>query len=218
MFTSFYKKFLTITYICDVKQLHNKQKTIFDLLKENSLSPLSIKDLSIKSDIDSPGVLYYHLNQLEKKGYLKKNPNNSKDYIILETPEENIVYIGNYGKAQCGYRGNILDGTPVNHIPIATSLLRFSAKEAFIVEADGDSMMPKIIEGDIIIAKKQNIAENGDIIVCTYNNEVLIKKYIYTSNSISLVSLNQEKYHPIVVSEIDDFIISGVVKNILGYN
>nr|WP_262911071.1 S24 family peptidase [Tenacibaculum ovolyticum] len=187
-------------------------------MRINSSNPLTIKDLSVESDIDSPGVLYYHLNQLVKKGYLKKNPNNSKDYIVLDSPEENILYIGNYGKARCGHRGNILDGTPLNHIPIATSLLRFSAKEAFIVEADGDSMQPKIFEGDVIIAKKQNSADHGDLVVCSYNDEVLIKKYICQSNSISLVSLNQEKYHPIVVSIEDHFVISGIVKNILAYH
>lgn len=201
-----------------MKPLHHKQKRIFELLKTNSSNPLSIKDLSVESDIDSPGVLYYHLDQLEKKGYLKRNPNNSKDYFILESPEENIVYIGNFGKAKCGHRGNILDGNPLGHIPIASSLLRFPAKDAFIVEADGDSMKPRIFEGDIVIAKKQNIAEHGDIVVCNLNDEVLIKKYVYHRNSVSLVSFNQEKYHPIGVNSDDNFCISGVVKNILAYS
>lgn len=187
-------------------------------MKKNYSNPLTIKDLSAKCEIDSPGVLYYHLNQLEKKGYIKKNPNNSKDYIVLDSPEDNIIYVGNYGKAQCGYRGNILDENPISYIPIATSLLRFSAKDAFIVEANGDSMEPKIFEGDILIAKRQDGAENGDIVVCTHNNEVLIKKYIHKFNFVSLVSFNQENFPPIGISETDDFLISGVVKNILAYH
>ncbi len=201
-----------------MKPLHNKQKRLFELLKTNSSNPLSIKDLSAESGIDSPGVLYYHLDQLEKKGYLKRNPNNSKDYFVLESPEDNIVYIGNFGRAKCGYRGNILEGSPLSHIPIASSLLRFPAKDAFIVEADGDSMKPRIFEGDIVIVKKQNIADHGDIIVCSLNEEVLIKKYVYYRNSVSLVSFNQEEFHPISVTDQDNFCISGVVKNILAYN
>lgn len=200
-----------------MKSLHDKQKIIFELLKTNFSNPLTIKELSSKSDIDSPGVLYYHLAQLEKKGYLKRNPNNSKDYIVLDSPEKNVVYIGKYGKARCGPNGNILEGNPIDHIPIASNLLRFPSADAFIVEADGDSMEPKIFEGDIIIAKKQNIASHGDIVVCSLNEEVLIKKYIKIGNNISLISLNQEKYHPIGVSENDLFIISGLVKNILHY-
>lgn len=201
-----------------MKSLHPKQSKILELLKTNASNPLTIKDLSIAVDIDSPGVLYHHLAQLEKKGYLKKNPNNSKDYVVLDSPEANIVYIGKYGTATCGPSGKILDGNPIEHIPVASSLLRFPTSDAFIVEAIGDSMEPKIFEGDIIIAKKQNTAEHGDIIVCSLNEKVLIKKFVDVMNTVSLVSFNQESYHPIVVSDNDLFVISGVIKNILHYH
>ena len=201
-----------------MKSLHPKQSKILELLKVNSSSPLTMKDLSSEVDIDSPGVLYHHLKQLEKKGYLKRNPNNSKDYIVLDTPDNNIVYIGKYGDAQCGPNGLMLDGNTQEHIPIASSLLRFPSSEAFIVVAKGDSMEPKISAGDIIIAKKQNSAEHGDIVVCTLNGNVIVKKYVSLGNHLSLVSLNQEKYHPITIGTDVDFSIAGVVKNILSYN
>jgi repressor LexA len=201
-----------------MKPLHLTQSKILELLKVNSNNPLTMKDLSSAVDIDSPGVLYHHLRQLEKKGFLKRNPNNSKDYVVLDTPENNIVYIGKYGDAQCGPNGLMLDGNTQEHIPIASSLLRFPSSEAFIVEAKGDSMEPKITEGDIVIAKKQNSAEHGDIIVCSLDGHVIIKKFVKLGNHLSLVSLNQEKYHPIIVGDHNQFSIAGVVKNILSYN
>lgn len=201
-----------------MKPLHSKQKKIFELLKTNALNPLTIKELSAEADIGSPGVFYHHLSQLEKKGYLKRNPYNSKDYIVLDSPESNIVYIGQYGTATCGPKGNILDDNPIEHIPIASSLLRFPSSEAFIVEAKGNSMQPRICEGDIVIAKKQNIANHGDIIICSLNEAVLIKKFVHQNSIVSLVSFNQDLYHPIRVSEDDSFVISGVVKNILHYS
>ena len=154
-----------------MKALHSKQSEILELLKKNSDNPLTIKDLSHAVNIDSPGVLYHHLRQLEKKGYLKKNPHNSKDYVVLDSPEKSVVYIGKFGLAQCGPEGLLLDETPEEYIPIASSLLRFSAEEAFIVEAEGDSMEPKIHQGDIVIAKRQNVAESGDVIVCSLNEQ-----------------------------------------------
>lgn len=201
-----------------MKALHPKQSRILELLRDNASNPLTIKELSFAVDIDSPGVLYHHLAQLEKKGYLKRNPNNSKDYVVLDSPEANVVYIGKYGAATCGPSGNLLDGNPTEHIPIAASLLRFPASEAFIVEALGDSMEPKIFEGDIVIARKQNMADHGEVVVCSLNERVLIKRLVYVTNTISLVSLNQESYHPIGVSESDLFVISGVVKNVLHYH
>jgi repressor LexA len=201
-----------------MKALHSKQSEILKLLKKNSDNPLTIKDLSIAVNIDSPGVLYHHLRQLEKKGYLKKNPHNSKDYVVLDSPENSVVYIGKYGLAQCGPEGLILEETPEEYIPIASSLLRFPAEEAFIVEAEGDSMEPKIHQGDIVIAKRQNVAENGDIIVCSLNEQVKIKKIFRANGFTNLYSLNSQKHDPIPISEDDVFVIAGIVKNVLSYN
>ncbi|XOV67584.1 MAG: LexA family protein [Fluviicola sp.] len=200
-----------------MKALHPKQREVLQLLKENSDNPLTIKDLSAEVGIDSPGVLYYHLGQLEKKGYLKKNPRNSKDYIVLDSPEKSVVYIGKYGLAQCGPGGMLLENSPEEHVPIASSLLRFPANDAFIVEADGDSMEPKIHEGDIVIAKRQNVAESGDIVVCSLNEQVKIKKLIQSNGLVSLYSLNSQ-HDPIPVSQNDILVIAGVVKNVLSYN
>ena len=201
-----------------MRKLHEKQSQILELLRTNSDNPLSIKDLSKSVDIDSPGVLYHHLRQLEKKGYLKRNPQNSKDYIVLDTPEKSVVYIAKYGLAQCGPEGLMLDETPEEHIPIASSLFRFPASEAFIVEAEGDSMEPKIYSGDIVIAKRQNVPESGDIIVCAFNEQVKIKKFMRSNGHISLYSINNQKHDPILVSENDSFVTAGIVKNILSYN
>lgn len=199
-------------------RLHAKQSQILELLKDNRESPLTMKDLSHEVGIDSPGVLYHHLRQLEKKGYLKRNPNNSKDYVVLDKPEASVVYVGKYGDAQCGPEGIMLDESPEEYIPIASSLLRFPASEAFIVDAKGDSMEPKIYEGDVVIAKRQNSAENNDLVVCSYNEKVIIKKLILGTNGAGLYSLNSQKHPVISVNDDDSFFIAGVVKNILSYN
>lgn len=201
-----------------MKKLHPKQSEILELLKVNADNPLTIKKLSKDVGIESPGVLYYHLSQLERKGYLKRNPQNSKDYVILDSPEKTVVYIGKYGLAQCGPNGSILEDDPIEQIPIASRLLRFSSTDAFIVQARGDSMEPKIKDGDIIIAKKQKTAEHGDIVVCVFKQEALIKKISNINGNISLVSLNQDKYYPLMVTDENDFRVEGIVKNILNYS
>lgn len=201
-----------------MKKLHEKQNSILELLKEHRDNPLTIKSLSEQTGIDSPGVLYHHLEQLEKKGYIKRNPNNSKDYIVLDKPENTVVYIGKYGMAQCGPNGSILEDGPVEQVPIASNLIRFPSADAFIVEARGDSMEPRIKGGDIIIAKKQNTAEHGDIIICVYKTEALIKKFSNLNGNISLISLNHDKYYPLPVADEQELKIEGVVKNIMSYS
>ncbi|HRH03396.1 MAG TPA: S24 family peptidase [Bacteroidia bacterium] len=198
-----------------MKNLHDKQSQILKLLKKNIDDPLTLASLSEEVGITSPGVLYHHLRQLEKKGYLKRNPNNPKDYIVFGTPEKQVVYINKYGTAQCGPNGTILGGDPIDRIPIASSLLRFSSSEAFIVEAKGDSMEPKIKSGDIIIAKKQDYAESNDLVVCVYDERVLIKQYKLVEKRIVLNSLNQK--HKLIEVR-GELRIEGVVKNIIHYD
>lgn len=154
-------------------ELHPKQIKLLQILRKNIDMPLTMKDLSEEADISSPGVLYHHIKQLEKKGYLKRNPQNSRDYNILDSPEKQIVFINKYGTAQCGPDGSILSGNVIDRIPIASSLIRFPSSLAFIVEAKGDSMEPKISNRDIVIAKIQDNAESGDLVVCVYEKKCL---------------------------------------------
>lgn len=203
-----------------MKRLHPNQSKLLKALKGNLDNPLSISELGELIGISSKGVVHHHLLQLEKKGYIKRNPNNPRDYVVMDSPERAIVHINKYGVARCGPGGGILDGNPVGQIPVPTSLLRFPASEAFIVEAVGDSMEPRIYEGDIIIAQKQNSAEHGDIAVCVFSNEVLIKKILKTDGDVILYSLNQdkEKYPPRRVVHPEDLRVEGIVRNILHYS
>ena len=200
-----------------MNDLHPKQIKLLQLLKDNIDTPLTMSALSEEAEIYSPGVLYHHIRQLEKKGYLKRNRDNPKDYNILDSPEKSIVYINKYGLAQCGPNGSLLSGNVIDRIPIASSLLRFPASLAFIVEAKGDSMEPKITNGDIIIAKRQNIAEHGDLIVCIYNEKVLIKQFLHIAKRFVLNSLN-DKYKLIEVLPGNGLKIEGIVKNIIHYD
>ena len=200
-----------------MNDLHPRQIKLLKLLKDHIDSPLLMSELSRESEIYSPGVLYHHLRQLERKGYLKRNPDNPKDYNIMDSPEKAIVYINKYGMAQCGPDGILLSGNVIDRIPIASSLLRFPASLAFIVEARGDSMEPKITNGDVIIVKKQNFAESGDLIVCVHNEKVFLKQFLIVAKRVVLNSLNN-KYKLIEVFSGSDLRIEGVVKNILHYD
>ena len=200
-----------------MRKLHEKQRKLLELLKNNIDDPLTIRELADQLGENSPGVVHHHLVQLEKKGFLKRNQNNPKDYTLIESGEKLVVYVNKYGYAQCGPNGFLLDDNVVDRIPIASSLLKFNSSEAFIVEARGDSMEPKIYNGDIIIGKRQNSADHNDIVVCAYRGEVMVKQLKKDEKGVILYSLNSEKYNPRKV-EPEDLIIAGVVKNILHYD
>ena len=192
-----------------MKKLHSVQQKLIKILKKNITDPLTIRELQKELGASSPSVVHHHIQQLEKKGYLRRNPSNAMDYQVLaDSPEKKITYINLYGLAQCGPKGSILNGNPIDRIPIASQILGFSSLDAFMVKARGDSMSPKINNGDLVIAKKAKNAENGSTVVCINDGEALIKK-IQKGKETILVSSNPS-YEPFVAAK--DFRIEGIVK------
>lgn len=76
----------------------------------------------------------------------------------------------------------------------------------YVVRINGDSMLPLFEDNQIIFIRKTHEVRDGQIIVCTLNNETYVKKIMGNR----LVSLNK-KYDDIKINEYDDFSVVGVV-------
>jgi len=196
-----------------MSKLHPTQEKLMHLLEVTIDEPLTIRELQDRLGLSSPSLVQHHIQQLEKKGYLKRNPDNPQDYHLLKNPERPVVYLNLYGLAQCGPNGSILDGAVIDRIPISTKLLSFPSSEAFLVRARGDSMKPLIREGDIVIARKTNTADVGKLVVCVNNGEALIKRF-YRADDFVLLESENRKYNPLVASR-DDFRIDVEVKSVI---
>lgn len=67
----------------------------------------------------------------------------------------------------------------------------------FALQIKGDSMSPNLLEGDIVIVKRQNTVESGDIAIVLVNGaEATVKKVKINENGIMLVAYNTEVYEP----------------------
>lgn len=196
------------------KKLHSTQERLLELLTENITEPLTMRELMGELGLASPSVVHHHIQQLEKKGYLRRNPSNPKDYQILaDSPDKKITYLNLYGLAHCGPSGSVLDGDPIDRIPISTQILGFASEDAFMVKAKGGSMEPKINDSDLVIVKRAQAADNGDIVVCVNRGEALIKK-LQKGKQVILSSLNTD-YEPFLANK--DFRVEGIVRGVLSY-
>lgn len=81
----------------------------------------------------------------------------------------------------------------------------------FGVRVAGDSMEPAFVDGQIVWIQQQPLVEDGQIGIFYLNGQSYIKKFKTTKNGIQLVSLNSEKYAPIVVTESDELRVFGRV-------
>lgn len=196
-----------------MKTLSAPQKKLLDLLIRTIDDPLTVREIQGKMGFSSTSVAVHHIRQLERRGYVRRDQYNPRNYeIVSGGPERPIVYLNLYGLAQCGPTGSILDGNPIERIPVSSRLLTFSSRDAFIVKAKGDSMEPRIFEGDYVIVKRTNAVSSGAFVVCVNDEKAMIKRYHCKDNQIFLTSLNPQ-YAPILAS--NDFRIEGEVRGII---
>lgn len=114
------------------------------------------------------------------------------------------------GRGEFG-REDVLDW-----LDIPVSLCKNADYATFI---KGDSMEPKIFDGDLILVKKTNFLDNGAIGVFKLNDDVFCKKFYANpiTKEITLKSLNKI-YNPIELQEADEFYILGKVVCKIDYN
>lgn len=93
----------------------------------------------------------------------------------------------------------------------------YDVKDMLCIRVRGNSMYPKIEDGDTVVVKKQSSVDSGSIAVVLIDNEEgLVKKVNYTRNRIELISINPE-YEPKVFEGIEALRVSivGIVKQII---
>lgn len=111
--------------------------------------------------------------------------------------------------------GTVVAGIPIEAIEEIIDWEEISLKmsktgEFFGLKVKGDSMSPRILEGDVVIVRQQQIAESGDIVIVKVDSEeVTCKKLVKHDHGISLVSLNST-YAPMYFS--DEEVINKPVK------
>ena len=199
-----------------MKALHPKQTELLEILKSNISDPLTMEELADRLNVSGKSVVFHHIKQLEKKGFLKRNPANPRDYIILKDPERNVIYLKMYGMAKGGPEGTILDGEPTRIVPVDPSMIYFPACKGFMVEAKGDSMENLIAPHDWLIVEQNHQPKNKDVVVCVNNGEVMVKRFTQDGETVILQSENP-RYNPIVADK-TAFRVEGIVRSIIKRN
>ncbi|MEI7603501.1 MAG: S24 family peptidase [bacterium] len=198
--------------------LHPIQQKIYDLIKKGYQDPLSLREIAILIGEKNHQNVAHHIKQLEKKGYLRKNPQNAQEIEVLKDPVENAVYLNVFGFAQCGPSGLLAQDNIFDKVIISSKMFGMgNSDDFFCVKARGESMEPQIYEKDLVIAKKQMDVENNQIAIIVHNEMPKIKKILKTGDNIVLFSLNPS-FSPEQVKDNDTFQIYGLVKHVIRFN
>ena len=196
-------------------------KFIIDYQKQNNVTP-SFDEMKNGLDLKSKSGIHRIVLALEERGYIKKLNNRARAIEIIKKinlidtesgkNKNNIISIPILGKIAAGHPIEaISDNT--NYIELPETLLKKG--EYFILNVEGDSMIEAgIFDGDQVVIRKANDANNGEIVVALIdNNEATLKRIFKRGQQVALQPENSN--YKTVIYGPDRIQIQGVLKHLI---
>jgi repressor LexA len=196
--------------------LTQRQRTILEVIRASVTSrgyPPSIREIGDAVGLTSTSSVAHQLRALERKGYLRRDPNRPRAVDVRGTdqgahlpvtdvagsdalPEPTFVPV--LGRIAAG--GPILAEEAVEDVfPLPRELV--GEGSLFLLKVVGDSMVDAAIcDGDWVVVRQQNVADNGDIVAAMIDAEATVKTFKRTGNQVWLMPHNPA-YDPIPGNE-----------------
>lgn len=191
----------------NVDDLSKKQLEVLSFIKKEISKkgyPPSVREICDAVKLKSTSTVHGHLERLEKKGYIRRDPTKPRAIEVLDSSSATVsskemVELPVVGKVTAGLpilaEENIEDTFPVPVDFVGNS-------EAFMLVVKGDSMINAgILDGDYVIVRKQSVAKNGDIVVALLNDEATVKTF-YKEKDYFRLQPENPYLMPIIVKEL----------------
>ena len=156
-------------------------------------------------------TVHDYITKMAEEGMITNSRQNGICTPIMDKTNSAMRTVAVVGSIACGPL-SFAEENITEYLKLPASL--FGKGEIFGLYANGDSMINAGIEdGDLVFIRKQNTAEEGQIIVALVNDETTLKRfYKDTKNKKFILHPENEKYEDIIV---DDLIIQGIVTKVL---
>ena len=201
-----------------------KQLRVLNFVNEeimkNGYAP-TVREICQALDLKSTSTVHGYLARLEKKGLIQKNALKPRTIRVVNKmnmaeqkfyTSKEMVDVPIVGKVTAGAPilavENIEDSFPLPIDFVGNS-------ETFMLRVRGDSMIDAgILDGDLVLVRKQDTAKNGDIVVALIEDEATVKKFYKEKGFIRLQPQNQFM-QPIIVPTCSILgIVCGVFKKL----
>ncbi len=190
-------------------ELTRRQKDILQVVQDSIASygyPPSIREIGAKVGLASPSSVKHHLDALQRMGLLSRSPGRpralrpSADHDQQQA-EPSVVEIpvssSDGDSADIPLVGRIAAGAPItaeqNVEDVFSLPTRLTGRgELFVLKVSGESMIDAAIcDGDFVVVRAQNTAENGEIVAAMIDGEATVKVWRNDSTGVWLVPRNE---------------------------
>ena len=182
----------------------------YNYKSQNGYYP-SVREICNHMGFSSTSTAFYYLNLLERQGKIKKGNQKSRalDVICYDDVSNKIPLIG-----------AVAAGTPIfaeenieDYVDVPNGYFASNNEELFVLKVKGDSMINAgILDGDEIVVKKQDTAENGEIVVALIDDSATVKRF-YKENGFVRLMPENPLYEPIIEKDVKILgVLSGLIR------
>lgn len=196
-----------------MQELKEKEKLIYnyiiDVIRREGYSP-SVRDIQNAMDIKSTSTVHSYLAKLEKKGYIQKESGKSRTLRAesFATEPQRTVRVPILGRVAAGMPILAIENHE-GYIDFPVMNRYYQANQLYSLRVKGESMIEAgILDGDLIIVKKECVADNGDIVVALVGDEATVKTF-YRENGHFRLQPENSSMAPIIVNDV--YILGRVV-------
>jgi repressor LexA len=190
------------------KTIERVYNYLCDYISKNQISP-SVRDICAGVGLKSTSSVHTYLKQLDSLGRIEYRPGLRRAIVIKQnsnSTEQDLSDSASVTELN-DYRnipviGKITAGIPIlayenytDSFPVGKPIIGDS--EAFMLKVSGNSMInAHILDGDLIIVRKQNTCDEGDIIAALIDDEATVKRF-GKKNGIPYLFPENDAYSPI---------------------
>ena len=164
------------------ERISAKQKEILDFIKSEILNkgyPPAVREICEAVNLKSTSSVHSHLETLEKNGFIRRDPTKPRaieiiddDFNLVRRELVNVPIIGSVAAGEPIFAEQNVEG----YMPVLPGDM--PKGEAFILRVKGESMINVgIYDGDKVLVHKQNVAENGELVVALVDDAATVKTF-----------------------------------------
>lgn len=181
-----------------------KQVEILTVIKDNIRRkgyPPSVREIGQAVGLSSSSTVHGYLRKLEKKGYLRRDPSKPRAIEVLDLESERVKCVN------VPLLGRVAAGLPIlaveNREEIFPLPTHFTGTgEFFMLKVQGESMIEAgILNGDMVVVRRQQDANNGDIVVALLEEDATVKRLYKEKDRVRLQPENRTM-EPIYANEL----------------
>jgi repressor LexA len=176
--------------------LTKRQQEIFDFIKRYSAKygyPPTVRDIGKAVGLASSSTVHAHLSNLEKVGLLRRDPTKPRALELLDRAAQGVqAGVQTFLQPGLPLVGQVAAGQPIvaeENIEEYIQTPAFAGGEdgEFLLRVRGDSMVDTgIMEGDLVVVRSQDHAQDGDIVVALVGEEATVKRFFQEADHIRL--------------------------------